>query len=691
MTDAAIRDLARRAGISVEWDDAASVPQRVPVETLRRILSALGLPCTTARDLAHSRNEIAARERQLPKLITATIGEPIVLARGAQGKPVRLHLEDGTRHDLRTARGNIGGVALPPVAYPGYHALDIGERSFTLAVTPRRCHTFEDTAPGERLWGLAVQLYALRRPGDCGIGDMTAVAELAQAAARLKADALALSPMHALFTADPAHFSPYSPASRLFQNPLHADPRCLFGDARVASSIRNVGLEQELRRLAGASEIDWPAAARCKLTLFRGLFDEFSATDLIAAPATALALDFAEFRAQGGDLLFEHACFEALHGARLAADGTWDWRNWPAQWQNPRGAAVREFAAEHQREIAFHCFLQWMAECSIAAAHEQARGCGMRIGLIADVAVGTSSGGSHAWARQDDILVGLNVGAPPDLFNSRGQNWGLTTFSPRALVAGGFAPFIGMLRAGMRHAGGLRIDHAMGLMRLWVIPDGAEAREGAYLAYPLDDLLRLTALESCRHRAIVIGEDLGTVPAGFQDRLKAAGIAGTRVLWFERNRTRFAPPQAWDVEAAAMTSTHDLPTVAGWWRGHDIEVRERCGLVRNGAAERSARKEDRKALWRALRAAGQVSGRIPAPQATSRVVDACVGFVAHTPARLALIPLEDALALEEQPNVPGTIDEHPNWRRRYATNAGEMLNDAEVRKRLAALARRRRA
>jgi 4-alpha-glucanotransferase len=524
---------------------------------------------------------------------------------------------------------------------------------------------------------------------DCGIGDMSAVAALAREAASFKADALALSPTHALFTADPAHFSPYSPSSRLFHNPLHADPRTLFGDARIADAARRAGLERELCRLAEARNIEWPHAARCKLALFRGLFDDFAATDLSSDPGTALAADFAEFRAQGGDLLWEHACFEALQCARLAAEGVWDWRKWCAQWRSPRTQAVREFAAKNEREIAFHCFLQWLADRSIAAAHAQARRSGMRIGLIADVAVGTEGAGSHAWARQGDVLVGLNVGAPPDLFNPHGQDWGLTTFSPRGLVAGAFAPFIDMLRAGMRHAGGLRIDHAMGLMRLWVIPEGAGPEEGAYLSYPLDDLLRLTALESHRHRAIVIGEDLGTVPAGFRERLSAAGIAGTRVLWFERKGTRFLPPRAWDVEAVAMTSTHDLPTVAGWWSGHDIEVRERCNIVRDGEREGRLRQRDRKALWNALCAAREQMGAMAAPQRPGGVVDAALRFVARTPARLALIPLEDALASQDQPNVPGTIDEHPNWRRRYNANAGEMLNDLAVHKRLEAVARAR--
>jgi len=689
MSDATIRELASSAGIAVEWVNAANVRQRVGIPTLRRVLSALGLPCESAQDIAHSRHEMAARPARSPKLITATAGEAIAFASSEAQLPARLCLADGAVRDITPARRRDGSLVLPAIDSPGYHTLETNGRRITLAVAPRRCHTIEDIAPGARLWGLAAQVYGLRRRGDGGIGDMTAVAALAEEAARHKADALALSPLHALFAGDPAHFSPYSPSSRLFHNPLHADPRLLFGDERVANAACKAGLQPALDRLEALPEIDWPAAAHSKLALVRALFENFSASELSLAPGSALAADFAQFRTRGGDLLWQHACFEALHGARLAAGDAREWRKWPTQWRSPQSPAVHEFAAQNQREIAFHCFLQWIADRSIAAAQEHARRCGMRIGLIADVAVGTESAGSHAWARQEDVLVGLNVGAPPDLFNPQGQNWGLTTFSPRALAEAEFAPFLAMLRAGMQHAGGLRIDHVMGLMRLWVIPEGAGPREGAYLSYPLDDLLRLIALESHRQRAIVIGEDLGTVPAGFRDRLNSAGIAGTRVLWFERERSRFRPPQGWEIEPIAMTSTHDLPTVAGWWSGNDIEVRERCGILPDAQVERRARKRDRSALWRALNAAGEESGKMPSPQAGARVVDAALRFVARTPAPLALIPLEDALALEDQPNVPGTIDEHPNWRRRYAAKAGEMLDEPAVRRRIDGVLQRR--
>jgi len=300
--------------------------------------------------------------------------------------------------------------------------------------------------------------------------------------------------------------------------------------------------------------------------------------------------------------------------------------------------------------------------------------------------------GSHAWARQSDLLMGLSIGAPPDAFNPHGQDWGLTGFSPSALVATGFDPFLATLRAALAHAGGVRIDHIMGLMRLWLIPRGQPAGEGAYLAYPLEDLLNLLALESHRHRAVVIGEDLGTVPPGFRSRLRRAGIAGMDVLWFERTRLHFRKPSRWRADAVAMTTTHDLPTVAGWWSGEDIRTRRALGLGAPG--EEQARQQDRTRLWRAFTGAG-VAGSLSAPEQPptdqpAPAVDAALGYVAKAPSPLMLAPLEDLLGLAEQPNLPGTIDEHPNWRRRLEPPARELFEAPAVRARTDIIRRHRR-
>jgi 4-alpha-glucanotransferase len=690
MNDSSVRELARRAGVAVQWTDRFGKRHRVSLGTIRRILAALQLPCQTLHDITHSRHVLD--NGAIPPLITATVGGLIDLPWPKPNPPPRARLicEDGTATEL-LVRQTARGIRLRAVNAVGYHSLDIGEARLTLAVAPAKCFGIADIGDRERLTGLAAQIYGLRHASDCGIGDMAGVTALAQAAAARGLECLALSPSHAVFRPESGQFSPYSPSNRLFYNPLHADAAAVLGDERMTRARTTAGLDLPLRELESSSVVDWKVSTQAKMAILRGMFEDFAAIDLAANPAVGLAADFATFCNDRGETLQEHALFEALHQARLKADPQQlNWNQWPAMWRDPGSAAVAKFTAQNRREILFHCFLQWLADRSFASAQQKARTAGMTIGLIADLAVGMSAAGSYAWAHKDSVLSGLQVGAPPDLFNANGQNWGLTTLSPRALQTQGYGPFTATLRACMRHAGGLRIDHAMGLLRLWVIPQGATAAEGAYLTYPVSDLFRLTALESHRHRAIVIGEDLGTVPAGFRERLTRAGIYGMSVLWFARNGKRFIRPDDWPSLAVALTSTHDLPTVAGWWRGTDLDARASCGLLRDAHAERMTRSSERQALWAAFKSAKVAEGEAPAAAETKQVVDAAVHFVSKTPARLALLPLEDALALERQPNLPGTIVEYPNWRQRYDAEAASILDETSVRYRIASLVNRGR-
>jgi 4-alpha-glucanotransferase len=689
MNDDAVRDLALRAGVAIEWQDVSGKLQVVAPDILRRILVALGLPSGNRGDAIASRRLLAQRSSAstLQPLITATAGRPTRLEVGGnEPQSARIVLEYGEQRDI-TLVPMRGRLRLPAIAEAGYHRLLIENREIVVAVAPTRCYTIEDAVPDARLWGIAAQVYALRHHNDGGIGDASGVATLAEIAGARGADVLALSPLHALFTANPARFGPYSPSTRLFLNPLHASPGLVFGHDRVAQMLADAGLAETFARFEGLPLIDWPQAARAKLALLRQFYDSFIEND-----DAALHADFARFRADGGELLAQHAVFEALHAVQFA-EGNGNWHEWPTDLRDPGSAAVTVFAASQEDEVRFHCFLQWLADRSIAIAQGRARESGMRIGLLADLAVGMDPSGSHAWSRQADILGGLAIGAPPDLFNPRGQNWGLTGFSPRALVNGGFTPFIATVRAALRNAGGLRIDHAMGLARLWLIPDGAEPSDGAYLSYPLTDLLRLLALESMRHQAIVVGEDLGTVPEGFRETLETAGVHGMRVLWFERSDRGFVPPGVWDHMAVGMTSTHDLPTVAGWWRGSDIVTRAACGRLGVGVQEAEVAQEraaDRNALWRAFVDSGAARASAqPPPENTPPVVDAALVFTASTGSPLILPPIEDVLGIEEQPNLPGTIDEHPNWRRRLAPEAHLLLDEPLAASRIAMLAEKR--
>ncbi len=688
MSDETLRALAREAGISVEWDNYAGEPRTVAPDALRAVLEALGYACGSEAEIADSRNRLARPEglTGLPPLVTAVVGRRTRLAIDEEvPRRARLLLETGGARDL-TPQEALEGIDLPPIAEPGYHRLLLGDREIVLAVAPERAVTVADLAPN-RAWGLAAQVYGLRHHGDHGIGDAAGIAALAEAAARRGADALALSPMHAMFPSQPERYGPYSPSSRLFFNPLHAAPALVFGENLVARATESLAPRRDLARLRDAALIDWPAAAAAKYAVLHALFAAFN-----DRPDGRLRADFAAFQLAGGELLAGHACFEALQAEQQALGGVADWREWPADLRDPSSPVVAAFRASRPHDVSFHMFLQWIADRSLAVAQQRAREAGMRIGLIADLAVGMDAAGSHAWSRPQDVLSGLAIGAPPDLFNPNGQQWGITSFSPRALAATGFAPFVATVRAALRNAGGVRIDHAMGLQRLWLVPQGESPADGAYLSYPLTDMLRLLALESHRHRAIVVGEDLGTVPEGFREKLVAHGVYGMRVLWFEKTGDAFSPPDAWDQAVAAMTSTHDLPTVAGWWTGADIALRTKhhvLGPTQNRANAEAERSTDRTALWQAFTASGVARGNPPARDHPQPFVDAALRFVARTASALTLLPLEDALASPDQPNLPGTIDEHPNWRRRLPVPASEVLDAEAPAQRLADVAAER--
>lgn len=668
MSGGEVEALAEEAGLTPTWRDAAGEPQTVSAENLRRLLGHLGFPAETAADIAESRRRLRESAASAP-LITADVGKPIPAPPGLRGRTARLTLADGETRDV-PLRGDVGESALPPIDRPGYHRLQLDDAEITLAVAPRHAFAPSDAAAG-KLWGVGVQIYALRDDGAADFGDFGALARFAESAGNVGAGLIAVSPTHALFTADASRFSPYAPSTRLFLNPVYADPRAIFPDEAPPAT----GDQPELVDWAKA----WPARI-ARLAAVHRRFQEQGGSNLHG--------DLAAFRERGGSDLEGHAVFEALHQHFFSRQGARGWPDWPQAYQDHNSEAVAAFAREHAGEVDFHVFLQWLADRSLGAAQAAAKGAGMPIGLVADLAVGMDAGGSHAWSRPHDLLRDVDVGAPPDLWAPSGQNWGITAFSPTGLRASGYAAFRATIRAAVRHAGGVRIDHAMGLRRLWLVPRGASPAEGAYLAYPFDDLVRLLTLESWLNRAVVVAEDLGTVPAGFREALQAHRMMGMQVLWFERLAGGgFRAPRGWSRASAALTTTHDLPTVAGWWTGRDIEWAEQLG--RKSAYDspehaRSERAKERRRLWTACRRAGVAEGEPPAAGEPAAAVDAALGFVAQTPCPVAIVPAEDLAGLVEQPNLPGTIDEHPNWRRRLPPT-DELLGAAPVRARLAIL------
>lgn len=700
MNEEKICKLAEAAGVVQDWVDANGDPKKVTPDSLRKILTALGFHCGTDNECRESHAKLAALqdEKNLPVMMTAQVGQPAVLPSraGLAGQRYRIELEDGGVLEGQLSN-DASTPALPAIDRHGYHRLIIGDASTTLAVAPPRCfgvadtmHHIDGSKPGHtdaRLWSLAVQLYSLRRPGDGGIGDFTALDTFARSAAGKGASAVAISPVHAMFSADVTRFSPYGPSSRLFLNALHIDPANIRGNEALKRAISSLGEDAFalLERLEQEELIDWPNAGKLRLDILRALYRQF-------IECGDDRTGFEAFKKQGGEALEGHACFEALHASQMANGGSGYWREWPEAYQQPRGSEVRAFAEQYKEEIEFHAFLQWQAARGLSGAQRSARDAGMPIGLIADLAVGADNGGSQAWSRQEEIITGLSVGAPPDMMNTRGQSWGLGAFSPHAMKAKGFHAYIEMLRAVFAHAGGVRIDHVLGLARLWLVPDGESSENGAYLKYPLDDLLRLIALESWRNRAIVVGEDLGTVPARFDERLAQAGLLGIRVLFFQRHSKGFLKPSEWSDQAIATTTTHDLPTFAGWWEGSDIGWRAKLDLLAADDTEEKAREGrdiERKELWQALGENGSASGPMPSPQADNAPLDAAIEFVSATPAPLAVIPVEDVLGLPQQPNLPGTTDAHPNWRRRLPDPVDHLLDQPAVSQRLALLNRSR--
>lgn len=686
MSDDALRELARLAGVAARWTDNNGATQIVAVDSLRAILAAMGLSARSLAEISESRARLAgeAEPKDFPPLITTLVQHQTALPFATPDKArAFIEFEQGGTIDVALMSDASGRLCLPAIERIGYHKIFVAHHAFTLAVAPPRCWRVDDIAPGAKMFGLTAQIHALRHSG-AGFGDFGAVANFARVAARKGADAIGLSPAHALFAADTHHFTPYSPSSRLFHNILFADPDCVFGAERVRAISAALNLDARNAALDTLELVDWPGGAKSRYLLLRALH----------ADAASQNEAFTRFKQCGGERLAAHALFETLHADQYGRDFTrWHWRKWAPEFRDPTSPQARAFAQANSREIDFHMFGQWLAERSLAHAQGAAREAGMRIGLIADLAIGMNDGGSQAWSRPDELLIGLGVGAPPDMLAPLGQNWGLTTFSPHALRATGYETFLATLRACLRNAGGLRMDHVFGLARLWLVPNGMQADQGAYLAYPCDDLLRLIALESHRHRAIVIGEDLGTAPHDFREKLADFGLAGLRVLQFQRDGDVFQPPQYYPRDVVAMTTTHDTATTAGWWRGHDLEIRAKLNQLPAGQScetAQHARARERTALWNAFSNAGVAAGSgQPDDDETAPVLDAATRFMARTPAQLVLAPLEDIIGAVEQPNLPGTTIEHPNWRRRYPADAATLLDEPAASARLKSLAARK--
>ena len=495
---------------------------------------------------------------------------------------------------------------------------------------------------GRRLWAIAVQLYAVRSHRNWGHGDFTDLSHLVAAAAARGAAAVGLNPLHALFMDRAEDASPYGPNSRLYLNPLYIDIEAIeeFPGAEAA------GVAEELASLRARAIIDYAGVARAKLAGLLLAHEGFR-----TSASQARRADFLAFREEQGDTLLRFACFETLR--RQYAPKPWP--QWPAPWHHPARGDLQAFRQAHDENCEFHEFVQWVADRQLRACREVARHHGMPIGLYMDLAVGIDPHGADAWIQQGAMLSDVSVGAPPDEFNPTGQDWGLAPFNPIALPADDFAAMRRLMGAIMRHCGAVRLDHVLGLKRLFMIPRGLSGANGTYVRMPFEPLLRVISEESHRHRTIVIGEDLGTVPEHFRETLSHWGLWGCRVMLFERDREgRFLPPEHYPAEALATFNTHDMPSFRGWMEGHDLRVKRAIGFDPGESDEQRARAQE------ALRSALSQW----APGYAPDDIAAVAAFLAATPARLVVIALDDILDVREQINIPGTVTQHPNWRRK---------------------------
>jgi 4-alpha-glucanotransferase len=576
----------------------------------------------------------------------------------------RVETPESTRLAFLAAMGYEGGVV--PNCHP---ELVEGRRA--------QCYLPRDMRDGQ-IWALSTQLYALRSRRNWGIGDFTDLADFARLAGSAGARAVGLNPLHTLHSSNPQAASPYSPSSRLFLNALYIDVEAvpeLSESPGTQAAIADRGFQARLEHLRAAPLIDYPAVTAAKFEMLERLHRVF-ADSHGARPHDKRARAFHRFVRSSGPALKRLATYEAIAEFFRGRDpNCYGWLQWPDEYRVPESPAVSRFASKHRERVEFYLYLQWLAHEQLAAAATAARRAAVR--LYFDLAVGVELNGADAWADPDAIVSGASLGAPSDPLNTEGQNWGLAPLSPRALRERAYGPFIALLRANMRYAGLLRIDHVMALRRAFWIPRGAAASAGAYVRFPIEEMFAVVERESTRYRCAVVGEDLGTVPEGFREAMQAARALSSRLFYFERDWTdgAFLPAQRYPRLAAASIGTHDLPTLAGWWTGDRssnedrwrdrflfVDALEHAGALDGGAAARLREDAERGGTLAAFPALALAAHR----------------FLALTPSALAVVSADDVLNETQAVNVPGTFDEHPNWRRKLSLSLEDFETDGRL-------------
>jgi 4-alpha-glucanotransferase len=707
-----IERLARLRGIGDAYHDYRGELRYFSLETKQELLRAMGCavddPAAFALEL--SQLEVALWRRFLPPVAVAH-SERILIDINVTAREFgssllwSVRFEDGSRRDGATStaecaeiwRGEIEGawitrrrLELPCDLPPGYHQLEAkiaggAAANCLLIVSPPQCYEPAAITAGRRLWGMAVQLYTLRSSGNWGIGDFNDLQTLIRWVASHGAGFVGLNPLHALAPADPERSSPYSASSRHFLNVLYiAVPRVPeFQDCAAARErLAEPAVAERLRDLRRRELVDYRGVADLKFEILALLYREFRDRHLAASTARAKA--FRAFVAAGGPLLQTHARFDALDRYfRATLESASGWFSWPAEFRDVNGSAATQFAAAHPQEIEFYAYLQWLAHEQLCDAQALARELGMPIGLYGDYAVGANPSGSETWEDRTSYRMGAEIGAPPDPLALMGQGWGIPPQDPIVMQSQRLQGFVRLIRNNMRYYGALRLDHVMSLFRLWWVAAGRSPSEGAYVHYPLQQLLTVLSLESARSGCLVVGEDLGVVPDEMRQAMPEFGLYHYKVLLFEKLDGRFRRPEEYTRRALATATTHDMPTLRSYWEGRDIELRRRLNLYPSDEIESDVvreRESDRELLLGALAEQGLRPGQPATPQGafTAELAQALHLYLARSATVLVAVQVEDLLGMTEPVNVPGTDKEYPNWQRKITANIEDMASRADL-------------
>lgn len=667
-----LTDLARRYGVATEYTDWTGRAVRVTASTLIGVLDALGVAAMTERERAAAlaEHDRAHWGRGLPATVVGRSGAATQFwVHVTHGDPARvwLRLEDGSvRTGLRQLENNtppfdldgrlVGEASfeLPGDLPIGYHRLflQVGSGDVNTAVIVAPASLPE--RPVGRTWGLATQLYSVRSERSWGTGDLTDLADVAVwSAARHGAGFVLVNPLHAASPVAPMEPSPYLPTSRRFVNPLYLRVEAVpeYAYVRHRSRIRKAHAQVQ-SRAARSGQIERDRAWKAKRAALETLY--------LVKRSPGREIAYQAYRQREGRSLDDFATW-----CVLAENYGGDWHQWPEELRHPRGDAVSTFAEKHSKDVDFHRWLQWLVDEQLSGAQDAAVRAGMDLGIMHDLAVGVDPDGADAWALQDVLALGVTAGAPPDEFNQLGQDWSQPPWRPDRLAEAAYEPFRALVNSVLRHSGGVRIDHIIGLFRLWWIPKGALPLEGTYVRYDHEAMIGIVALEAHRAGAVVVGEDLGTVEPWVRDHLRQRGLFGTSILWFEMadEGRQPLPAERWREYCLSAVTTHDLPPTAGYLAGEHVRLRDELGLLTRPAAEELAGDREHQQAWMdELRRVGLLDGDTEVEVEVDDVVLALHRYLGRTSSRLLALSLADAVGEVRTQNQPGTTDEYPNWR-----------------------------